>query len=297
MTTYLNLTDREYEQLSEEIYKVVRAPRTWLEAIPQRKLDGFGVKDYSWYKQYDMSAIEVSMTGSIESFGRGYLEKNTAYIPVFSKDIDIPRRDLEASRRWGSSLNLRLQSLMAAKLMAKINEVPGLGISTPIDVNPIAQDVTDAGSSADWGTQAVIEATIMDVIVTIRANDHWGPYRAVMSSPLELNLNVHIGTSEAVVGDWARKLITDGMWGTNDIADSDGTAFGKASGTDNIFLAFAPQTEGQNNIEYLIAKEPTLEETVGNGFDPRYKIYAAMIHEIYRSDAGAVFDSITDIGT
>jgi hypothetical protein len=118
-----------------------------------------------------------------------------------------------------------------------------------------------------------------------------------MSSPLEMNLNLLIANTEATAGDWVRKLIQDGMYSTNIIANSDGTAFAKASGADNVFFAFAPQTEGQNNFEILVAKEPTLEETVGNGFDPQYKLYSALIHEIYRSDAGAVCDAITDIGT
>jgi len=297
MTTYVNLTDREYEQLDEDIKTVVRSPRAWLDALPSKQLDGFGVKDYSWYKQYDMSAIEVSMTGSNESFGAGYLEKNTAYIPVFSKDIRVFRRDLEASRRWNQPINTRLQSLAAAKLMEKIDSVPGLGISTPVSVDPVTASVTDAGNTSNWATMAALEAVVLDTLITIRAAEHWGPYRAIMSSPLELNMNILIANTEATGGDWARKLIQDGMSSTNVISDSAGTAFGKASGADNVFLAFAPSTNGQNNMEILIAKEPTLEETVGNGFDPQYKLYSALIHEIYRSDAGAVYDTITDVGS
>jgi len=293
----VNLTDREFEQLSDDIYKVVRSPRVWLDAFPNRQLDGFGVKDYSYYKQHDMSAIEVSMTGSVENFGMGYLEKSTAYIPVFSKDIRIFRRDLEASRRWGQPMDTRLQTLMAAKMMAKLDTVPGLGISAPIDVDPFPQQVTDAGGTADWATIAVIQETVLDVVLTLRNAEHWGPYKAIMSPPLDLNLYINIANSDATGYDWLRKLITDGTYTTNQIANSDGTAFSGGTGTDNVFFAFAPTTEGQNNFEILVAKEPTVEETSGNGFDPQYKLYTALIHHAYRTDAGATFDAITDIGT
>ena len=71
----------------------------------------------------------------------------------------------------------------------------------------------------------------------------------------------------------------------------------RCHGADNGFFAFEPSTMGQNNFEILMAKEPTIEETVGNGFDYQYKLYGAMIHEVFRTEAGAVFDAITDIGT
>lgn len=293
----INLTDREFEQLRDDIETIVRAPRVWLEAFENRQLDGFGVKDYSYYKQHDMSPIEVSMTGSVESFGMGYLEKKTAYIPVFSKDIRIFRRDLEGSRRWGQPMDTRLQQVMASKMMAKLDTVPGLGISSPIDVNPFCQDVTDAGGTSDWATIAAIQQAVLDTVITIRSYEHKGPYRAIMSSPLDFNLYINIANSDATGHDWLRKLVSDGIWETTKIANGDGTAFAGASGTDNVFFAYAPQTEGQNNFEILVAKEPTVEETSGNGFDPQYKLYSALIHHAYRANAGAVYDAITDIGT
>ena len=297
MTTFINLTDREYEQLQEDIVKVIRSPTTWLDMIPQHPLPSFGIKDYSWYKQYDMGAIQVSMTGSTESFGAGYLSKSTAYIPVFSKDIKIFKRDLEASRLWGGAMDTRTQSLAAEKLIAKLDTVPGLGITSPIDANPITQDVTDVGAGADWGTVANILLDWTKAVINLKSANYFGPYNAILSSPLEPTLEQFVAGTPMTYRDWVNRQVTGQIRPTNSIATGDGTAFGGTTGTDNVMFVFQPQSMGQNNFELLIAKQPTLEDLSQGKFDPQFKLYAAMIHEIFRSDAGAVLDAITDLGT
>ena len=297
----INLTPEEVMQLKTEIVSVLRHPMAWQESIPGRDLDGFGVKEYDWYQQYDMSGVIVTMTGSEEDFGMGYMAKSTAHIPVISKDIRIFKRDLEASRRWGTAMDLRVQRLAAARMIEDIEDHIGdTGISHPISVNALPRDTTTNMAGSDWATATNIAADVITGLNTLVAKKFLGPFKGVLTAGLKLTQAVQVGETTSPWDEWVAKQVKDGIRYTFFYQDSQAASYwdrptdATTTSANGMYL-FEPSTLGNNNFEVLTAKDYTLEDLSAGKFDPQWKLYCAKVHEIYRAYAAADVYSIDEL--
>ena len=97
MTTYVNVTEREYQAIQEEIMSVVRQPGIWRQKLGDLNVGGYGVTEYQWYEQKDIGDIQIGMDAEGTDFDTGYISPTTQKIPVFWKDIFISKRTLESS--------------------------------------------------------------------------------------------------------------------------------------------------------------------------------------------------------
>lgn len=294
-TEYVNIDVRQYQELAGEILSVVREPLAWMKFIPDRKLKGWGKVEFKWYQQLDVPESKVTMDADEVEYGSGYLSPTTQKIPTFSQDIRISQRNLETSRMEGlESLDLRAQKNKAAKLIEDLEEAIGKGITRPVDVNPFNQDIQDAGGGLDWATVANIVTDTNTNYTALLADKFYGPYKTLHYATLAGALKQLVGNTASTYEDYVNRIATLGTSYTLQTAIAAGTA---ASGTDATQTMIEPITMGQNNFELLIAQEWTSIDltSMHGGWGLTMKLYGAYIHEIYRSNAGAVIDGITDL--
>ena len=294
MTEYVNVTLREYEEISEEILSVVRQPEVW-----QRRLGftdvagGYGVTQFTWYEQKDIGAIRVGMDAEGNDFDTGFISPTTQKIPVFWKDIYVSRRDLESSRNAPlTPIDLRAQKTLASKLTDKIEQAIGLGITAPFDVNPVNQDIQDGGSGLDWATVANIVIDTNANYATLLADAMYGAYYTIHYATLAATLKQLVGNTASIYEDYVNRVATLGTDYTLHTAINAGT---QASGTDATQTMIQPSTNGQSNFTILRAQNWITEDLSAGRHGLRLKVYGAMIHEIFRTNAGSCVDGITDL--
>ena len=179
-----------------------------------------------------------------------------------------------------------------SKLNDEIETAIGQGITRPFDVNPIGQDVQDAGDGHDWGTVANIVTDTNLNLTALVEDGYYGPYWTIHYATLKGALAQLIGSTASIYEDYVNRIATLGTSYTTKSANNAGSA---ASGTDATQTMVEPTTNGQRNMAVLVAQNWTTEDLSAGRHGLRIKVYGALIHELFRANAGAQIDGITDL--
>ena len=299
-TSNLILTEQQFREYSNMVLGVLRTPTIWKSIFPRVDVGGFGKTEYEYYTISDVGPIIVDWDGQSENYTLAPVNISRKKIPVFHKEVFLGKRELESSKYSGlggiPDLLARTSNEIALKLNQKVDEAIGLGISTPVESQAVIQQVADAGGGNDWGTPSNIMIDTALNQSTLMGNDFYGPYLSVHYHTLASSLIQVIGNTDSTYLSWVNKVATLGNYYTKNITNNSGT---QASGTDAVQLLLQPTIGDSNNttiLNYglLVGQDWTIDD-LGPVWGIKYKIYGAMIHHMFRTNAGAAVDGITDL--
>lgn len=162
-------------------------------------LGGLGVTIAQWEMSSDMTKANVSMSGASRGEeDTSAFKQATVPVPILHKDFRLNIRRLEASRRFGSSIDVLDADSAARKVAEASEEMLFAGKPIVVDGSEIygytthpARSTVDLGTA--WDDNAVdggdILEDVQEMLAEARDNNYHGPFTLYIPSEYEGKLD------------------------------------------------------------------------------------------------------------
>lgn len=175
-----------YRKLKEDIVVTARRANVARKLLNVRALNGgLGIQQYSYDVLSEMNdaALTWAFTPEVATDAVN-LSRTNVNIPVLHKEFEINRRDLEASRLFGTPLNTVSAQAATYKVVNLENELVIKGYSsdgTGYDINGLYNAANNSVTGSDFGTAGNAISTIKDAVAALMEDDIYPPYNLVLN--------------------------------------------------------------------------------------------------------------------
>lgn len=189
----------EWESLDQAVVDAARQNLVAAEAIRSAgltKTEGFGALVSQWNTSSEMTAADVNMSGEArDTMDRVDFNLQGVPLPVLGKSYRISRRELEAARALGSSLDATHAFEAGRVISETVEDMVLNGYSLTFNGNTIYgltnHPNRNTGTAAsygggDWGTIANVTGTVEGMITAAQNDFFYGPY-LLMASTTQYN--------------------------------------------------------------------------------------------------------------
>lgn len=293
-TTYY-VTEEQMQTIREDVVRVAREKVIARNVLPIVPLNNWGVEQYKWYADVDISAPFVGMTGAHENADMAAISPTTVNIPVIHKDFFIRARQLAASQNAQEPLDTRSARLASERVALKEEEAIWAGIAigdnAAVTVTGLIDEGQSGGTGADWGNATIATAVancksnLLTTIHALRTDYYYGPYYLILTKGAEVALWQTVpDTGGQLLRKFAEDLYTLGVYGTDQLYPA------VTSSTEKL-LAGEP---GSDNHGMIMAQD--IETIIiDDSFDLLGKVFEAAVAESYRGNSLAYVTSIDSI--
>ncbi len=193
------LTDEEMRYIDETIVQTVYPLLIGRRVFPITKLPDAGYTSVRFYKETDMSAATISMTGETQNRDRLQNATSNVNVPVISKDFKLNWRDVIAARRRSEPLDMahvRNASRQVAEdedkllITGEYAGFPALGI----EGLATATGRNTKASAGAWPANAITDVNA--AIAELVADGYYGPYALILNPTYYTKLLGQISNTE-----------------------------------------------------------------------------------------------------
>jgi len=190
----------EWEEMDSMVMEAAVAPLRLVNDLTSRGLvrqhNSIGVQLSTWSVASEMDAASISMTGRSQgNEDRQEFDLRGVPIPITWKDFTIGTRELEASRRFGETVDVTNAQAAARVVSEKLESMLLAGDSSINFGSSViygytnhphrATDTATNYGGGSWVTDAADSVlTVQGMISAAKAQNHYGPY--VLYLPLNL---------------------------------------------------------------------------------------------------------------
>lgn len=185
------LRKEEWIQFDQTVVKIARTRLVGVADLMNAGLtftvpNPLGTTRIEWEKEGDMSGADVSMSGVTEgSNDRLTWDLTSVPLPIIHKDFRINVRALEASRKFGESLDTTSAARASRLVSEKIEAILFLGSSVngtnvPVYGYTTAPDRNTDSLIGDWSQSAQsgeeIVGDVLKMMAALQTDNMYGPY-------------------------------------------------------------------------------------------------------------------------
>ena len=189
---------REWVELDQRVVRIARERLIIFDDLVSlgltTNLGGLGVTISQYETESDLTPATVSMEADVSSQNDNLdYELNSVPVPIISKDFKLGIRQLEASRRLGSNIDLSTADVATYKVSEAAEDLIIQGYPRKIGgyriyglVNHPNRITVD--SAGPWTTIDNIYTTVLNMLAALEAKQQFGPYRLYIAAGLAIHL-------------------------------------------------------------------------------------------------------------
>jgi len=281
------LVEEEWKQLDEAVVRAVQPVLVGRRVLPVKALAGIGVMTVTWDELTEMGAALISMYGETPAEDQVLYTRKSLIVPILHKDFRISMRDLEASRRFGTTLdaaNAESAALIVAQkedrliLNGEITGEPMLGIQG-------LTTATGRQTQASGGAWATSPNALNDIRAAAKKllDKYYPPsYDLILQPSAFMDAHTLIANTGISQLEKIKELIGGQVYVSSQLKASGGT-------TNSAIL----MKSGAENADLCVAQDLKTFYMQALDLSHHFKVYEAVVPRIKRPTAICEITGIT----